>query len=190
MNLSQGDIQRFWSKVNKNGPLPDQSNPHYAGLDPCWIWTGKKLRGGYGSFSVGKKFLISSRVSYFLENGSPPKDSPMICHKCDNPACCNPGHLFSGNHKNNSQDMAKKGRSPKGYDHKVRAKIDVSFDPSSGKARGERHGASVLTEKEVMEIRRLREHESLSFRELSEKFQIGISTASDIVRRKKWKHVA
>jgi predicted DNA-binding protein len=92
---------RFWSKVNV---LSD---------DDCWEWSGGKYPSGYGTFSFMGKSMQAHRVSYILTTGEiPPR--MCICHKCDNPPCVNPRHLFLGTYQDNTNDMIKKGRWKKG----------------------------------------------------------------------------
>lgn len=74
----------------------------------CWIWTGKKNKAGYGHFYY-KDLKLAHRVSYLLHYGDFDK-SLFVCHKCDNPSCVNPGHLFLGTAKDNFEDMINKGR--------------------------------------------------------------------------------
>lgn len=73
--------------------------------DGCWEWKGAKTKAGYGWFSA----KIASRISWEIYRGKIPKDM-LVCHKCDNPPCVNPDHLFLGTHKDNTLDMIKKGR--------------------------------------------------------------------------------
>lgn len=101
--------ERFFRKVGKQGPLPDQTNLHYAGLDCCWQWTGSKKLNGYGNLMWGGKTRIAHRFSFVLHRGNfDPK--AFVLHKCDNPSCVNPVHLFLGDSKANMQDRKKKGR--------------------------------------------------------------------------------
>ena len=74
----------------------------------CWEWTGSKSKAGYGLFSYNK-IKLSHRISYYLTYGEFDKKL-FVCHKCDNPSCVNPEHLFLGTAKDNFEDMISKGR--------------------------------------------------------------------------------
>lgn len=89
--------ERFWLKVDKT-----------AGPDGCWPWLGS-VRKGYGAFSVRGRCLTASRVAWALEAGTDPTER-FVCHRCDNPLCCNPAHLFLGTASDNQIDMLRKGR--------------------------------------------------------------------------------
>jgi hypothetical protein len=75
----------------------------------CWIWKGKKFDRGYGKFTIRQKTMKAHRVAYLLFVGEI-EEGKVICHKCDNPLCVNPEHLWSGTFKQNTQDMMSKGR--------------------------------------------------------------------------------
>lgn len=96
---------RFWSKIDKNGPIPE----HRPELGRCWIWVARSWAHGYGKIKVEGKWIGSHRVAWLLEIGQI-TDDLFVLHKCDNPACCNPSHLFLGTHEDNMADMVKKGR--------------------------------------------------------------------------------
>lgn len=90
----------FWAMVNKSGP----TMPHMDSV--CWEWIGSKQKSGHGIFG---RHWRASRYSFELHNG-PSKKEMFICHRCDNPACVRPDHLFLGTHKDNMHDMLVKGR--------------------------------------------------------------------------------
>lgn len=96
--------ERFWVKVNKNGPLV------VPALGVCWLWVGCTA-GGYGAvrFPGIQKMQCAHRVSFLLENGY--LNSLLdICHRCDTPLCVRPNHLFQGTETENLHDAVRKGR--------------------------------------------------------------------------------
>jgi hypothetical protein len=82
--------------------------------EDCWLWHGSTDRQGYAyitlKVSLGKQIKVAAhRMSYLLYVGPIPEG--ILClHKCDEPRCCNPAHLFLGTKKDNAQDMDEKGR--------------------------------------------------------------------------------
>ncbi len=87
--------ERFWKKVSR---------------EKCWNWTASKNSCGYGNFFYRGRLVKSHRFSFEIWIGRELKKSELILHKCDNPACVNPEHLFIGDMKTNTHDMIAKGR--------------------------------------------------------------------------------
>lgn len=142
-------ISIFWSKVNKSG-----------GPDACWPWQAGCNQDGYGQMSWEGRTDRCHRIAYRLTHGLIPRRL-CVCHTCDNPACCNPAHLFLGTHKENMLDRERKGRDS---DH-----------------RGEKNGRAKVTDEQVAEIRRLYALGGFSQREIGERFGIGRTQVSNIV---------
>lgn len=96
---------RFWSKVDKNGPSPN----HRPELGPCHVWIGATRAEGYGAFKFRGKIAKAHRVSWILEEGEIP-DGICVLHKCDNPPCVRHAHHFLGTRAENVADAVAKGR--------------------------------------------------------------------------------
>lgn len=77
----------------------------------CWVWTGQIIRAGYGCFNFAKRKFFAHRASWEIHNGPIPKGQ-WVLHRCDNPPCCNPDHLFLGTRSDNAKDCVTKGRMP------------------------------------------------------------------------------
>lgn len=164
--MTQPISERFWSKVEKCGPI------HPALKTRCWVWTGSRARGGYGQLWGGGPIpLKSHRFSWEQANG-PIVGRLLVCHHCDNPPCVNPAHLFLGDHKDNAKDMVAKGR------------CRAAGMP------GEKHWASRLTSEQVLAIRFLRKSTTLSQREIGDLFLIKQCTVSAICLGSSWGHLA
>jgi len=93
-------VARFESKVIRDDCMPDG----------CHIWTGHINRGGYGTLGNNNKEILAHRASYAIYKGEIPHGM-IICHRCDNPPCVNPAHLFLGTVSDNAKDSVAKGRS-------------------------------------------------------------------------------
>lgn len=97
--------QRFWEKVDKDGPVP----AHCPELGQCWVWTAGKTGSGYGGFWYEGRTLGAHTLSLRWSGVEIPPDE-FALHHCDNPACVRPAHLFVGRQSDNIADMVEKGR--------------------------------------------------------------------------------
>ncbi len=97
LELSDRNREDFWRNVAVGAE------------DVCWPWTGKTKTKGYGKFYIKGRTYLAHRVSYALANGETPS-SQLVCHRCDNPPCCNPSHRFLGTVSDNGMDASRKGR--------------------------------------------------------------------------------
>lgn len=147
---------RFWAKVERRGP------------DECWPWTGA-TSGGYGRISIagrGSPMAVASRVAWELTYGPLAKDQ-HVCHRCDNPPCVNPAHLFLGNPASNAADKVGKERQVRG----------VQFPQAK------------FTENDVREVR-ARRATGATFRALAEEYGVSYATVWNVINRQTWKHIA
>jgi hypothetical protein len=134
----------------------------------CIIWTGATNGAGYPVKWREGKARMYNRDLWRQLRGPIPKGR-CVCHKCDNPKCVNIDHLFLGTYRQNAIDCVKKGR--------------------ANRARGERHGLSKLTEKDIREIRRLYETKEMNVSELSKRHGVARSVIYKAISRVTWKHV-
>lgn len=148
---------RLWSKIEKQEP------------EKCWPWLSCRDKRGYGVINSGGCGLrtFAHRVVWMLTHGAIPQGM-CVLHRCDNPPCCNPAHLFLGTKADNLRDAAEKGRMP----------------------RGEAHWRAKLTECDVREIRQQYAAGNISQRKLAKMFHVSEERIHSIVYRLAWKHVA
>lgn len=147
-------------------------------MSGCHLWEGAVDGRGYGRVGSGGdrgRTLIASRVAWTLYRGEIP-EGLCVLHRCDNPACVNPDHLFLGTQQDNMRDMARKGRAR-----------SVPNAPHR-RARGESHGAATLTEADVREIRRLRAT-GVNCVEIARRIGTTAVTARHVSNRYSWRHI-
>jgi hypothetical protein len=150
---------RFWERVDKNGPVVR------AELGQCWIWTGGKNAAGYGLVVCEHRAHLAHRMSFELTTGEKLEDLCAL-HKCDNPPCVRPDHLFKGSRNDNTQDMLNKGR------HRVKRWTET-------------HPNAKLTSGQIAEIQKLYAA-GITQIELADRFCTSQSNISRIVRKEAW----
>lgn len=150
ITLKERAAVRFWKNVSKGDK------------DECWLWTAARRSNRYGAFRAGNKCDSAHRFSWELHFGEIP-EGMVVCHKCDNPPCVNPNHLFLGTHAENQRDKKIKGRA----------------------ARGEANNKAKLTENDVREIRTLIS-QGLSSRQIASKFNVQHAAILTIKSGKNW----
>lgn len=152
---------RFWSHVDKFGVqiITDSR---------CWNWTGPRRDGGYGRFRVNGVKTEAHRYSYEIHKGSIPNNQ-LICHRCDNPSCVNPEHLFVGSVIDNVRDMVNKGR----------------------QAKGESKPTSKLSECDVLYIRKIyrSKHRINGLKALALRYHVSVRTMWSIIHKETWSHI-
>ncbi|AMU78483.1 hypothetical protein SEA_SKINNYPETE_53 [Mycobacterium phage SkinnyPete] len=159
----QSQEARFWSKVNKNGPVVREA------LGPCWIWTGATNDSGYGVLRPsGKRSGPGLKAHrYSAELAGMDIADRFVLHSCDNPPCVNPAHLRPGDHLENVDDMLARDR----------------------QNRGSRNGHAKLNERDVEEMRRRADAGELH-RVIAADYGVSRSRVTAIAGRKSWRHVA
>lgn len=165
MNITEQTITRFWSKVDKNGD--------------CWVWTGSRFTDGYGQFTVAPRNVRAHRFSWVVSHGAIP-DGLCVCHKCDNPACVRPDHLFLATSQENTQDKVNKSRQARG--------LRISGNQLN-LVTGAGHHSAKLTPTQVREIRAAIE-EGTTNTVLGRRYGVSGAAIRAIRNRKNWAHVS
>lgn len=148
---------RFWTKVRR--PASDE----------CWPWTGAlSTKSGYGRICVDGRVVNAHRVAWALTHGPIPEGMDVL-HRCDNPPCVSPDHLFLGTHADNMRDRKQKGRNPNVI--------------------GIRNPKARLTEADVLAIRERRRNGDHRVEATAEQYGISVANYWAIVYRRSWKHL-
>jgi HNH endonuclease len=132
-------------------------------MSGCFLWTGAQHRQGYGSISVRGKTQLAHRISWQFYCGEIP-DGIKVLHKCDNPPCVNPDHLFLGTQSDNMSDCGKKGRANK---------------------KGENNGRSILTRADAVAIRCAPQTYGVRVK-LARRFGVTVSAVAQIRSKRTW----
>jgi hypothetical protein len=152
--LNPRRIKRFWLHVAKGEP------------DACWLWTKVRTQDGYGRVQLAWWGFVAHRVAWVIASGSEIPDDLQVLHRCDNPPCCNPAHLWVGTCADNMHDKKAKGRN----------------------CRGETGGNAKLTDAQALDIRRRYASGERQI-DLAKEFNVSNSVISRIVLRKTWWHL-
>lgn len=155
-----GPVRRFWEKVEIG--------------NSCWLWTAGKTPNGYGKHKVCRTTIGAHRFSYELHYGKVPAGM-LVCHRCDNPICVRPDHLFLGTPADNMADKVRKGRQAKGKQLNL---------PS---VCGERNPNAKLMFAQVTMIREEHASGRTSYRLLAERFGVSKGMIAFIVRGENWR---
>jgi DNA-binding CsgD family transcriptional regulator len=166
---SKSTVSKYVSRYTKiNGgafkkktisPIDEFSKSVVIIENGCWEWVGASNNKHYGTFSVNGTCVFAHRFSYQYFLGD--TCGLHVCHKCDNPRCVNPNHLFLGTRFDNMRDCAAKGRKPQ----------------------------AKLFPENIVEIKHLRK-QGVTYVSIADRFNVNEKTVREIVKGASWKHVA
>lgn len=162
-------LEKIWAKIGVG-----QEND-------CWEWTLRKDPDGYGITHYKGAPWKTHRLIYTISHGPIPEDM-WVLHKCDNPPCCNPNHLFLGTSQDNVADRHNKGRDARGE------RGGWKQHPESI-LYGERSFLSKMTNDQVREMRRLYETGRYRKSDLARMFSLSKQAAGKIINGETWRHL-
>ena len=133
----------------------------------CWLWKTYNHNDGYGTLHINRKRIYAHRYSWIIHYGEIPKGL-FVCHKCDNPKCVNPEHLFLGTNTDNVNDMIKKGRKKQ--------------------AKGNDYSRAKLKSEDVIDIRKMMKEGKKAI-EIAKLYKITAQHVRIIYRKLNWAHI-
>lgn len=151
-------VEDFWSNVDSS----NLGNPLL-----CWNWVGYFTTRNYGQLNFQGRKMRAHRASWVVHNGAIP-EGLSVCHRCDNPSCVNPNHLFLGTQLDNMADAAAKKRFP---DRK-----------------GVKCNSSKLIDADIPQIFQLHKQGEVP-RKIAFRYSVGRATIQRVLSRKAWSHV-
>lgn len=158
--------RRVWPRLKQNGE--------------CMEWCRASNPAGYGQIRAGGKLFILPRLAYEVAKSLPSLPTEQfVCHKCDNPKCCNPEHLFLGTHTDNIRDMINKGRGNGQFVKGVAVYV----------SRGEQASNAKLTEEQVLLARKIHTEFGIGYKRLAVHFGISWTGMQAILKRRSWTHI-
>lgn len=182
-NMSPSELAAwFWQKVTRSE-------------HECWPWSGATHDKGYGNIGIDGRTTTTHRLAYTLAVGPIPPGMHVL-HRCDNPPCCNPAHLFIGTNRDNHADKVAKERQARGDRHSSRTHPEsvprgerhASRTHPERVPRGERHPHARLTAADVLAIRAAVAGGARRD-ETARRYGVSTQTMSDAVARRTWRHL-
>ena len=173
VNAGTSFLERFWEKVTKT--------------DRCWNWNAAHNEHRYGIFRIAGRNEKAHRVAWSIAFGDP--GALCVLHRCDNPPCVRPDHLFLGTQEENIQDMLQKGRGVPGIalgEYLALARDAMRKAPHR-RARGERAGNAKLSASDVASIRATYAAGMITQKQLGEKYGVTQANVSIILKGDSWK---
>lgn len=156
--MDKAQFTRFFSKVLVG--------------DGCWEWqNARSSPKGYGAFWFDGRQRPATHWAFRSFVGPIP-DGHLVCHRCDNPPCVRPDHLFSGTVRDNALDMSAKGRAPAQIDHSIR--------------QGEKNPHAKLTWEKVREVRGRYEQGGIRIDELAALYGMSRSAVGHVLTGYRW----
>jgi hypothetical protein len=156
---------RFWPKVDKRGDTE------------CWPWQAGTFQFGHGLLRDQGRLRKAHRISWELHFGEIP-DGLCVCHRCDNPPCVNPSHLFLGTQRDNIADRDQKGRTARGD------RSGSRLHPEALRRGEANKGGGKLTTEQVAAMRQRYTKSPISYVQLGKLFGVSHIMARNIVLRR------